>query len=80
MMPATQTWPAAFANRYRALGYWTDETFTGLLDRRANESGNDIAVSGGSQHWTYADLRNRADVAAAGFRTLDLEAGERVIV
>ncbi|MEM9209140.1 MAG: AMP-binding protein, partial [Pseudomonadota bacterium] len=40
----------------------------------------DIAVSGGSQHWTYADLRNRADVAAAGFRTLDLEAGERVIV
>ena len=34
-VPLTQCWPTSFAERYRAKGYWTDETFRFLLSERA---------------------------------------------
>lgn len=78
--PLTQCWPTSFAERYQAKGYWTDETFRFLLSQRAARHGDRIAVVGGDIRWTYAELSERADIAAAGFLALGLQPGDRVIV
>ena len=78
--PLTQCWPTSFAERYQAKGYWTDETFRFLLPERAATHGDRIAVVGGDIRWTYAELSERADIAAAGFLALGLQPGDRVIV
>lgn len=75
-----QVWPQDFAERYRQRGYWTGETFRTMLAARAQEYGDAIAVVGGDQRWTYTELAQRADVAAAGFLALGLKPGDRVIV
>ncbi len=78
--PLAQVWPAEFAARYRAAGYWRDETFRQVLAGLAQTRGEAVAVVGGDQRWTYADLAARADVAAAGFLALGLQPGDRVLV
>lgn len=78
--PLAQTWPAEAASRYRALGYWTGETFRALLDRQAALHGARTAVVGGDERWSYAGLRDRAERAAAGLLALGLEPGDRVVV
>lgn len=75
-----QVWPLELAERYRQRGYWTGETFRAMLAARAQERGDAIAVVGGDQRWTYRELAERADVAAAGFLALGLKPGDRVIV
>ncbi len=80
MIPLRQTWPADLAARYRDKGYWTGETFSDLLRAQATARPDAIAVVGGDQRWTYADLLTRAETAAAGFLALGLQPGERVVV
>ncbi|MEC4016947.1 (2,3-dihydroxybenzoyl)adenylate synthase [Streptomyces sp. H27-D2] len=38
------TWPAEFAERYRAAGYWRGETFGGMLRERAEATPDAIAI------------------------------------
>ncbi|MFT3964503.1 MAG: AMP-binding protein [Sphingobium sp.] len=78
--PVVQIWPPEFAERYRARGYWRDETFRSVLADRAVERADHVAIVGGEHRWTYAELARRADVAAAGFLALGLKPGERVVV
>jgi 2,3-dihydroxybenzoate-AMP ligase len=80
MIPVTQTWPPHLAERYRAAGYWRGETFGGFLRERARETPDHLAVVGGTQRWSYAELDARADALAAGFLRLGLVPGERVVV
>ncbi|HWK42464.1 MAG TPA: AMP-binding protein [Croceibacterium sp.] len=80
MVPLQQVWPQEFAERYRAEGYWRGETFRQLLEARAKDRGDAIAVVGGDQRWTYAELLQRAETAAAGFLALGLQPGDRVVV
>ena len=80
MTPATQIWPEEFARRYREKGYWTGETFTSFLNRRAAMHPDRIAVVDECTRWSYAELHARAETIAAGFRALGLQAGERVVV
>jgi 2,3-dihydroxybenzoate-AMP ligase len=80
LQPLTQTWPAEFAARYRAAGYWRGETFPGFLRRHARERPDSPAIIGGGQRWTYAALAARAEAAAAGFLALGLRPGDRVVV
>lgn len=75
-----QVWPDEFAARYRARGYWRGETFSDMLAARAISQGDTLAVVGGDQRWTYADLHAKAGAAAAGFLALGLRPGDRVIV
>ncbi|MGE4432192.1 MAG: (2,3-dihydroxybenzoyl)adenylate synthase [Sphingobium sp.] len=75
-----QIWPSEYAERYRARGYWRGETFRAVLARQVAERGDAIAVAGGDQRWTYAELGARAEIAAAGFLALGLRPGDRVIV
>ena len=80
MVPLKQVWPSEFAERYRQKGYWRGETFRQVLEARARERGDAIAVVGGGERWTYADLLARAETAAAGFLALGLQPGDRVVV
>ena len=80
LIPLRQTWPDAFVRRYREAGYWRGETFPAFLRERAQRHPERLAVIGGDQRWTYADLWQRAETLAAGFLALGLQAGDRVIV
>lgn len=73
-------WPARFADRYRAAGYWTGETFGAALRRWARRSGDRVAVVDGDRRLTYRQLDRRADRLAAGFLARGLRAGDRVVV
>ncbi|HWJ70576.1 MAG TPA: AMP-binding protein [Sphingobium sp.] len=75
-----QVWPAEFALRYRERGYWPGETFRTVLAAQVASRGDALAVVGGDQRWTYAELGQRAEVAAAGFLALGLTPGDRVLV
>jgi 2,3-dihydroxybenzoate-AMP ligase len=74
------TWPPAFADRYRAEGYWTGETLGDLLRRVAAEHPLRPAVVGGDQRWTYAELDARVDGLVAGLVDLGIGPRDRVVL
>ncbi|MEV2216028.1 (2,3-dihydroxybenzoyl)adenylate synthase [Streptomyces sp. NPDC050997] len=77
------TWPAAFADRYRAAGYWRGETFGGMLRERAAAHPDRIALVDPAPErrtWTYRELDERADRLAAGFAARGISRGDRVVV
>ncbi|MFE6050674.1 (2,3-dihydroxybenzoyl)adenylate synthase [Kitasatospora sp. NPDC056446] len=81
-------YPAEFAERYRAAGYWRGETFGRMLRERAAAHGERIAVvdpgghsvAAGDRRWTYAELDRRADRMAAGLLARGIRSGDRVVV
>ncbi|QNM94843.1 (2,3-dihydroxybenzoyl)adenylate synthase [Chitinimonas koreensis] len=79
-LPGFTPWPAEFAERYRALGYWTGETFGALLRARAEQHQDRTAIVCGSRRWSYAELDRRADQLAAGFDRIGIRAQDRVVV
>ena len=80
MIPLQQVWPDDMAARYRAKGYWRGETFSQLLRSRAEAQGDSVAVVGMNQRWTYGELLEKAETAAAGFLAMGLKPGDRVVV
>ncbi|MFJ7073620.1 (2,3-dihydroxybenzoyl)adenylate synthase [Streptomyces sp. NPDC098781] len=77
------TWPAEFAERYRAAGHWRGRTFGRMLRERAELHPDRIAVvdpAGSRRDWTYAELDTRADRLAAGLLDAGIERGDRVVV
>lgn len=77
------TWPAEFAERYRAAGYWRGETFGGVLRERAAAHPDRVAlVEPGAvrRTWTYRQLDERADRLAAGFAARGIHKGDRVVL
>jgi len=73
-------WPSDYADRYRRLGYWQDQTFGQMLRQQAQRYGQRLALVGGDQRWSYGELDRRADQLAAGFQSLGIAAGDRVVV
>ena len=80
MTPLKQEWPQELAEIYRAKGYWQGRTFPDLLREQASRYADRTAVVGGDERWTYRELEQRAERAAAGFCALGLKAGDRVLV
>lgn len=80
MIPLKQVWPDDVAALYRARGYWRGETFSQVLRSRAEAQPDAVAVVGMDQRWTYGDLLQRAETAAAGFLAMGLKPGDRVVV
>lgn len=80
MTPLSQVWPEDFADRYRRKKYWRGETFSQMLRQRAAEQPDATCLIAGKIRWTYKDLLDRAETAAAGFLALGLVPGDRVIV
>ncbi|MFD8571476.1 (2,3-dihydroxybenzoyl)adenylate synthase [Streptomyces sp. NPDC059639] len=77
------TWPAEFAEKYRAAGYWRGETFGGVLRERAESHPERIALvdpAPARRTWTYRELDERADRLAAGFVARGIGKGDRVVV
>ncbi|MGW3928625.1 (2,3-dihydroxybenzoyl)adenylate synthase [Streptomyces microflavus] len=79
---AAPTWPAEFAAKYRAAGWWRGETFGEMLRQRAEEHPDRIAIVDpvAGSRWTYADLDRRADRLAAGFLARGIAKGDNVVV
>ncbi|MEF3119472.1 (2,3-dihydroxybenzoyl)adenylate synthase [Streptomyces chrestomyceticus] len=76
-------WPAEFAERYRAAGWWRGETFGQMLRDRAAAHPDRIAVvdpAGEGRRWTYAELDRRATRLAAGLHARGIVRGDRVVV
>ncbi len=80
MIPLKQVWPDDMAALYRARGYWRGETFSQVLRSRAEAQPDAVAVVGLDQRWTYGDLLQRTETAAAGFLAMGLKPGDRVVV
>lgn len=80
MIPLQQVWPDDLAAHYREKGYWRRETFSDLLRNCAADHPDRLAVVGEDARWTYAELLERAETAAAGFLALGLKPGDRVVV
>lgn len=82
--PLQQVWPADLAQKYREAGYWRGETMAGFLQNNAREYADRIAIAGFSERqwqcWTYAQLWQKVETAAAGFLALGLQPGDRVVV
>lgn len=81
--PDAPSWPADLAARYREAGYWTGETFDGMLRERAARLRTRTAVvdpAGPERRWTYAELDARADRLAAGLAAYGIGPGDRVVV
>ncbi|MGW9115038.1 (2,3-dihydroxybenzoyl)adenylate synthase [Streptomyces sp. NPDC055663] len=76
------TWPAEFAERYRAAGWWRGETFGSMLRERAEAHPDRIAVVDpvAGTRWSYAELDRRADRLAAGLLARNITKGDRVVV
>ncbi|GGU70670.1 2,3-dihydroxybenzoate-AMP ligase [Streptomyces cavourensis] len=79
---AAPTWPAEFAEKYRAAGWWRGETFGEMLRQRAEEHPDRVAIVDpvAGSRWTYADLDRRADRLAAGFLARGIAKGDKVVV
>lgn len=80
MIALQQVWPDDMAAHYRAKGYWRGETFSQLLRSRAEAQADAVAVVGMDQRWTYGELLQKVETAAAGFLALGLKPGDRVVV
>ncbi|MFF1488328.1 (2,3-dihydroxybenzoyl)adenylate synthase [Streptomyces sp. NPDC058319] len=81
--PDAPTWPAAYAERYRAAGYWRGETFGQMLRARAARHPDRTAVvdpAGAGRRWSYAELDRRADRTAAGLLAAGIGRGDRVVL
>lgn len=73
-------WPEALAGEYRRKGYWRGQTFSALLDERAEQYGERLAVVSGQTRWRYRDLAAEADRLARGFSALGIGPKDRVVV
>ncbi|CNF96123.1 bifunctional enzyme MbtA: salicyl-AMP ligase [Mycobacterium tuberculosis] len=69
-------WPPDLEARYKAEGYWTDRLLGDVL--RGDPSRT--ALVAGADRLTYAELDVRAARAAAGFLSLGLRRGDRIVV
>lgn len=80
MLDGCTPWPAEVAERYRALGHWRGENLADLPREWSRRFGQRTALVHSSQRMTYAELDQRADRMAAGFRRHSIAAGDRVVV
>ncbi|MFF5128553.1 (2,3-dihydroxybenzoyl)adenylate synthase [Streptomyces syringium] len=81
--PDAPGYPAEFAERYRAAGWWRGETFGQMLRERALNHPDRVAIvdpAGAGRRWTYGELDDRADRLAAGFLARGIAKGDRVVV
>lgn len=78
--PDFTPWPAEFAERYRAAGYWQGEALGEILRRGAADHSERTALVCGDRRWTYQALDARVDRVAAGLLALGLKAGDRVVL
>lgn len=72
--------PPDRADAYRQAGYWPGQSLDTVLRNAARNWPDRTAVVDAAHSHTYAELDALADEAAAGFATLPIRPGDRVLV
>ncbi|WP_396925238.1 (2,3-dihydroxybenzoyl)adenylate synthase [Mycolicibacterium sp.] len=72
--------PPHRASFYREAGYWAGQPLDEILRSSARRWPDHPAVIDDAEHFTYAELDQRADAAAAGLLSLGIGAGDCVLV
>ncbi|PWC38158.1 (2,3-dihydroxybenzoyl)adenylate synthase [Azospirillum sp. TSO22-1] len=80
MSVAFTPWPAEFAERYRAKGYWTGDPLTDVVERHRGAEAEATAILCGERRFRYADVQRLSDRLAAAFQTRGLRAGDTALV
>ncbi|MDW8806521.1 AMP-binding protein [Streptomyces scabiei] len=73
-------WPAEYAERYTAKGYWEGVALGDRLHTAADATPDAIAVVDGDHRVTYRELAQRADAAASRLAALGLRPDDRIVV
>ncbi len=79
-LPGFTPWPEEFARLYRELGYWRGQTLMQMLEDRALQQPQRLALVCGTRRWTYQELHRRALQLAAGLHRLGIQPQDRVIL
>jgi 2,3-dihydroxybenzoate-AMP ligase len=79
MLEGCVPWPEAYAKRYRELGLWQDITLFEMLEKRARETPDALALSADGLRLTYAELVKRAKKLSAGLSELGFKPLDRVV-
>ncbi|MFJ2618280.1 (2,3-dihydroxybenzoyl)adenylate synthase [Glutamicibacter sp. NPDC087344] len=80
MLDGVTPYPADFAERYLAQGYWSDRTLDGILRDTAARRADHPAVIDGERTVSYVELVSRIDVSQATLAARGIAAGDRVII
>jgi 2,3-dihydroxybenzoate-AMP ligase len=80
MLEGCAFWPAEFAARYRARGWWEGVTITQMLARSAERSPGKTALVFAGQRLSYRDLVQTSDRLACRFLEAGIEPLDRVVV
>ncbi|EKX61881.1 (2,3-dihydroxybenzoyl)adenylate synthase [Streptomyces ipomoeae] len=73
-------WPAEYAERYTARGYWEGVALGDRLHAAADAPPDAIAVVDGDRRLTYRRLAEHADAAAQRLAALGLRPDDRIVV
>ena len=73
-------WPAEYADRYVAAGYWEGRSLPHHIWQQADRIPDKVALVDGDLRLTYAELVARADTAATRLFDLGLRADDRIVV
>ncbi|WP_339195712.1 (2,3-dihydroxybenzoyl)adenylate synthase [Solibacillus sp. FSL R5-0449] len=80
MLDGFTPWPAERAEFYRESGCWAGLTFGQMLEDRARQYADNVAVMDEKRSLTYAQLNERVDQLAAGLLLLGIQKEDRVVV
>ncbi len=79
-LPGVVPYPAEFAARYRAKGYWHDRTLDQVFGELFDVHADRVALLHGDEVITYAQLARRRATLAAKLHDLGLRRRERVVM
>src|SRR5882762_308170 len=80
MLPGITPFPAEFAARYRAKGYWEDRTIAAVWEDCCRLYADRIAVVDGEIEVSYAQLNARATNLALNLLDLGIKPLDRLVV
>ena len=80
MLDGVVRFPAEFAARYRAKGYWEDRALRDVFDETFSRYGDRIAIIDGGQSVTYTELNDRATRLALNLLDEGIKPLDRVVV
>ena len=80
MLDGVVRFPAEFAARYRAKGYWEDRALRDVFDETFSRYGDRVAIIDGGQSVTYSQLNDRATRLALNLLDEGFQPLDRVVV
>jgi 2,3-dihydroxybenzoate-AMP ligase len=80
MLEGCTFWPADFAARYRAQGYWEGITLCQMLERSIAQAPDHVALVHRDERITYRELGARIEALATRFVVLGLRPQDRVVL